>query len=110
MPVPFAGAPGLPQRPIFNAPPINLQQLQQLHAGGPPGADFNSSNGLPGSIDDLIASVSQEPSKTEAAVSAPEKKTEKKGKDKNSRMVFGDNDISPEEKMAHLSRYAFVRG
>ena len=54
-------------------------------------------------VDDLIASVTGQSSKPEA--------TEKKGKkekDKNSKMVYSDNEISPEEKMAQLSRYAFT--
>jgi hypothetical protein len=41
------------------------------------------------------------------AVEATEKKP-KKEKDKNMRMVYSDNEISPEEKMARLPRYAFV--
>jgi hypothetical protein len=107
---PFPGAPpGLPQRPVFNAPSINAQQMQQLHAGSTPGIEFGSSNGLPDAIDDLIASVSHEAPKTDA-VPVPEKKGAKKEKDKNMRLVYSDNDISPEEKMAQLSRYAFVRG
>jgi hypothetical protein len=35
-------------------------------------------------------------------------KKSKKDKDKNSRMIYADTDISPEEKMALLPRYAFV--
>ena len=32
----------------------------------------------------------------------------KKDKDKNTRMVYADNDVSPEEKMAQLPRYRFT--
>jgi hypothetical protein len=32
----------------------------------------------------------------------------KKEKDKNTKMVYSDNEVSPEEKMAKLPRYAFV--
>jgi hypothetical protein len=82
----YPGAPqGLPQRPVF---------------GQPPAAQYGA---LPGPIDDLIASVSSAPAPDQ------EKKPAKKEKDKNSRLVYSDNDISPEEKMAALSRYAFVR-
>jgi hypothetical protein len=48
------------------------------------------------SIDDLIAGVAKE---------APDKK-EKSKKDKNMRLIFNDESISPEEKMARLPRYA----
>jgi hypothetical protein len=38
---------------------------------------------------------------------AIEKKA-KKEKDKNTKMVYSDNEVSPEEKMAKMPRYAFV--
>ncbi len=38
---------------------------------------------------------------------ATEKKV-KKEKDKNTKMVYSDNEVSPEEKMAKMPRYAFV--
>lgn len=38
---------------------------------------------------------------------AAEKKA-KKEKDKNTKMVYSDNEVSPEEKMAKMPRYAFV--
>lgn len=42
-----------------------------------------------------------------ATPEASEKKS-KKDKDKATRMVYSDNEVSPEEKMAQLSRYAFA--
>ena len=36
------------------------------------------------------------------------KKKAKKEKDKNTKMVYSDNEVSPEEKMAKMPRYAFV--
>lgn len=62
---------------------------------------------------------SVEPSKTETASETadksepkPEEKaevTEKKTKkDKPMKMIYSDNDVSPEEKMAKMPRYAFV--
>jgi hypothetical protein len=92
-----AGVPGssnLPQRPAFNAPPVNAAQFQQLHHGAP------GSNGKAPE-----ASASVEPTSTPA----PEGATEKKGKkdSKNVRLIYGDNEISPEEKMAQLPKYAF---
>ncbi|MCJ1309369.1 hypothetical protein MMC25_003028 [Agyrium rufum] len=35
-------------------------------------------------------------------------KKSKKDKDRATRLVYTDNEVSPEEKMAHLSRYAYV--
>jgi hypothetical protein len=51
----------------------------------------------------------QQPTVPEPAVApeVSEKKT-KKEKDKNSKMVYSDNEISPEEKMARMPRYAFA--
>jgi hypothetical protein len=37
-----------------------------------------------------------------------DKKSTKKDKEKNAKMVYSDNEVSPEEKMAKLNRYAFV--
>jgi hypothetical protein len=41
---------------------------------------------------------------------ATEEKGPKKEKDKNktSKLVYSDNDVSPEEKMARMPRYAFT--
>jgi hypothetical protein len=73
------------------------------------------------SLDDLISGASKE---AEAAQSgqrdpapasqtvevAAEEKAPKKEKDKNktSKLVYSDNDVSPEEKMARMPRYAFT--
>lgn len=43
----------------------------------------------------------------EPAAAAADKKG-KKDKEKNTRMVYADTEVSPEEKMARLPRYAFV--
>jgi hypothetical protein len=82
----------------------------QIPGSGPPGMNFGTSNGLPDAIDDLIASVSNEAATKAEAPPAPaqEKKSAKKEKDKNTRLVYSDNDVSPEEKASLLSRYAFV--
>jgi hypothetical protein len=58
-------------------------------------------------VDDLISSA-------QAAVvptppqAAPTAAPDKKGKEKNVRLMYSDNEISPEEKMAMNPRYAFV--
>lgn len=97
-PIPFAGSPvggaaisSLPPRPGFNAPPMPF-----------PGANGHGSTAA--AVEDLIASVTGQ-----SLLEAPEKeKKGKKEKDKNSRLVYSDNEISPEEKMARLPRYAFT--
>ncbi|OOQ87064.1 putative C2H2 finger domain protein [Penicillium brasilianum] len=102
---------GLPQRPAFAAPPINAQQMQQMHMGHPapptPATGYTNGNATqtPGqissSVDDLISSAAKE-------AAAPEKPA-KKDKAKNTRMIYSDENTSPEEKMAKLARYAFSR-
>ncbi|KAI9730691.1 MAG: hypothetical protein M1834_005659 [Cirrosporium novae-zelandiae] len=66
------------------------------------------------SVDDLLASAARE-ADSAAATPKPETKPDhehkekKKGhKDKATRLVYSDNETSPEEKMARLPRYAFV--
>ena len=51
------------------------------------------------------SSVTPIPQQEEATVN--EKKS-KKDKDKDVKMVYSDNEVSPEEKMARLPRYAFT--
>ncbi|KAK5048968.1 hypothetical protein LTR84_005390 [Exophiala bonariae] len=77
------------------------------------------------SIDDLISSASKQADVTTATKSAPpvqsatplptkdettEEKGVKKEKPKSTRLVYSDNEISPEEKMALLPKYAFTPG
>jgi hypothetical protein len=92
----IGGAPaGLPPRPGFPGVPGQFP-------GAPfsvPGANGNG-NATAAAVDDLIASVTGQSAKTED-------KKSKKEKDKNMRMVYSDNDTSPEEMLATLSRYAF---
>jgi len=64
-------------------------------------------------VDDLISNAKEpKPAGTEPAPStdaAAEKKVKKgKEKDKNTRLVYSDNEVSPEEKMAKLPRYAYT--
>lgn len=85
------GVPGqtgaLPPRPGFGAPP-------GAFVPGQNGADLSTS------IDDLIGEVTKE--------AAPAEKKSKK--DKNMKLIFFDEKISPEEKMAALPRFAdFMR-
>lgn len=69
------------------------------------------------SLDDLVSGAAKDADKaadpplTKAQVSKMatpvEEKKSKKDKDK-SKLVYSDNEVSPEEKMAQLPRYAFV--
>lgn len=129
-------APNLPQRPAFGAPQVNSYQMQQMHhgqlpvppAGAVPNAPAQASpaNGekaaaaepISASVDDLISGAAKEaeaaakaaPEAPKAEEGAAEEKAAKKEKDKAkpTRLVYSDNEISPEEKMARLPRYAFV--
>ena len=104
-------------------------QNGQSNAGGPGphGAQVPSPNPLlepsivvsanASSLDDLVSGAAKDADKTAHAGEsrAPaaksgahgEEKKSKKDKDK-SKLVYSDNEISPEEKMAQLPRYAFV--
>jgi len=93
---PFPGAPnapfqsgpgGLPPRPGFS-PPAGLPAF--------PGAPAGQQSATSLAVDDLIASVT----------GAQPAKPEKKKKDSNSKMIWSDNEVSPEEKLARLPRYA----
>ena len=115
-----APAVGLPQRPTFNAPVVNPLQMQQLHHGQaapfgayaqtapgapPPGMSAGAAGGGESTalaVDELIASAAQQGA-------GKEKKGAGKKVDKGARMVYSDNDVSPEEKLAMLARYAVVR-
>lgn len=120
-------APSLPQRPVVGAPPVNAYQMQQMHMGHAPptpgGTPHGVSNGdrpagtgatpMSSSIDDLISGAAKEADQAVANNAAPakeatEEKTSKKDKSKQAKLVYSDNETSPEEKMAKLSRYAFV--
>ena len=62
------------------------------------------------SIDDLISGAANDANNVESTTAdrKEEKKVAKKDKDKATKLIYSDNEISPEEKMAQLPRYAFV--
>ena len=119
----LSAAPGLPQRPAFGAPPVNAAEMQQMHQGqlkGPSNqtqAPVAKASTKASTLDDLVSSAANDadkaassgevkPAAVKAGTGAEEKKG-KKDKDKG-KLVYSDNDVSPEEKMAQLPRYAFV--
>jgi hypothetical protein len=83
--------------------------MQQMHMGHPAPPTPAHTNGdarqspgqLSSTVDELISSAAKE-------AAAPEKPA-KKDKTKNTRMIYSDENTSPEEKMAKLARYAFSR-
>lgn len=106
----------------MGAPQVNAYQLQQMHMGHPvpaTGAPVAAANGekppgaeatpISSSIDDLISGAAKEADQAAASAAPPtEEKPTKKDKSKQSRLVYSDNETSPEEKMAKLPRYAIV--
>jgi hypothetical protein len=87
--------------------PLNLDVSAQTPADAP------SANAT--SLDDLISSAAKEADDgQQAAQTAQEKPREEKAgkkekeKSKATKLIYSDNNVSPEEKMAKLSRYAFV--
>ncbi|KAJ5803364.1 uncharacterized protein N7503_005814 [Penicillium pulvis] len=105
---------GLPQRPAFAAPPVNAQQMQQMHMGHPmaqpPVPSY--SNGDAARATPPIPSVNDTPGATNDVTEKPADGTDKpskKDKAKPTRMIYSDQTVSPEEKMAQIPRYAFSR-
>lgn len=98
------------QIPTSNNPP-NGQHFAQSSAEQP--SQTTQPAHVPAnasSLDDLVSGAAKEADKVEAAIAErkEEKKSSKKDKDKNTKLIYSDNDVSPEEKMAQLPRYAFV--
>ena len=70
------------------------------------------------SLDDLVSGAAKDADKAASAAEtklevskteeAGSEKKGKKEKDKNMKLVYSDNDVSPEEKMAQMPRYAFA--
>lgn len=105
----------LPTRPGSNVPAASGLPPRPGQPGWPgnaPAGDEHASNAAPGDdIDQLIrmaeAGIKPPPKKSETpAEEAPPEKKSKKEKDKNVHMVYED-ELSPEERMATMPRYAF---
>lgn len=96
---PKPGHPGPqgPQAPVQSPipePSANASSLDDLVSGAAKDAD-------------KAADISENKVSTSKDTVLAEDKKSKKDKDKG-KLVYSDNDISPEEKMAKLPRYAFV--
>ena len=94
----------------LNAPP----SLPSQGPSGAPPANLGSTTGAVNGAEPKITSTPEgKASAPQEPVAAQEKKSEdKKGKKEkersNAKLIYSDNEVSPEEKMAKLSRYAFV--
>ncbi|KAF2743717.1 hypothetical protein M011DRAFT_209570 [Sporormia fimetaria CBS 119925] len=92
----FAQPPGFPGAPPFAAGPPGVAAPPGFPPVAPP-PGFAPPSAISASVDELISSAT--------ADTAPEKK-EKPKKEKNIKLVYFDESISPEEKMARLPRFA----
>lgn len=132
-------APGLPQRPSFNAPHVSRSQLHEMHSGqaagsgeAPPpkepgarSALSHDAGAISSSVDDLISNAQQaaqappalqhaengklaEAEKTTQVAAADTPDGAKKSSKKASRLIYSDQQVSPEEKMASMARYSFT--
>ncbi|KKA28251.1 hypothetical protein TD95_002424 [Thielaviopsis punctulata] len=110
---------GLPPRPAGMPTGLPSRPSQPVYWPPPPGGAFPGAT-TNDDIDELIRSAeagkpappgaapaAAKPADSAAppATAAP---TEKKKKDKDIRMIYSDTEVSPEEKMAMLQRYAFT--
>ena len=98
-------------------PPENKLFVQNTSGLPPAHAEIPST--LSNDVDGLVSGAAKDADKAESiangkpeakAVEPQDEKKGKKDKDKNSKLIYSDNEISPEEKMAQLPRYAFVPG
>lgn len=107
-------ASNLPQRPAFAAPPVNALQMQQMHMGHLPptpvasgysnGDSAQSTEHVATPVDNQISGAAKETIPKTEGISKPKKEKAKPA----IRLVYNDDTLSPEEKMAQLPRYAYV--
>ena len=126
-------APSLPPRPNFGAPSVNAFEMQQLHHGHMPGQNgvpghhvspspaqapnpemqkyLNEIHQVPAnakSLNGLASGATTHNSEAAATPAAQEtSRPDKKATNKRTTLVYSDDEVSPEEKMASLSKYAF---
>ncbi len=112
-------ASGLPQRPSFGPPPVSPGMADPMHRGltttpgvpgGPPavdkrGPETSGPDAMPTSSNAPAPKSAKGGEKTAGEGEGPKIKKEK---DKATKLVYSDNVVSPEEKMAELPRYAFT--
>lgn len=87
--------PNLPSAPGFGLP---------AQPSGNIGLPQRPTGDLTREVDDLISGAAAEAQSSQADA----KKVSKKKKEENVRLVYGESDLSPEEKMATLPKYAYT--
>ncbi|KAJ5142798.1 uncharacterized protein N7515_001585 [Penicillium bovifimosum] len=102
-------ASSLPQRPAFAAPPVNAAQMQQMHMGHLPQAPVASSpsNGDSAQATEQV-STPVDRQTSDAPKGADGKTVNGTKPKKETRLVYNEETLSPEEKKAQLPKYAFV--
>lgn len=88
---PFNALPQPPNKPLSE----NASSLDDLVSGAAKDAD-------------TAANITEPKTETPKKVEGGEEKKGKKEKDKSMKLVYSDNEVSPEEKMAQMPRYAFA--
>ncbi|KAJ5285632.1 hypothetical protein N7524_000938 [Penicillium chrysogenum] len=100
----FTGLPAasnLPQRPAFAVPSVNAHEMQQMHMGHVP-AQPTEHVSTP--VDNQISGAANDVASKTEATSKPKKEKTKPA----IRLVYNEDTLSPEEKMAQLPRHAYV--
>lgn len=87
-------------------------------SGAPPSSLSAPLSANATSLDDLLSGAAKDADKAAGTVETKpemprveepgEEKKGKKEKDKNMKLIYSDNEVSPEEKMAQMPRYAFA--
>ena len=121
----LAGPPNPVDHSFNNLPNAQQKAPENVAPPGAPGAFASSQsehtpapNANASSLDDLVSGAAKDAdnaaatadTKTEAPKpkEAQEEKKGKKEKDKSMKLIYSDNEVSPEEKMAKMPRYAFA--
>jgi hypothetical protein len=90
-----------------------MHQMHQLPAVPPPASSHGYGNqGAPlsSSVDDLISGAAKAADSAATQTPPPAAEEEKKGKKEKAktRLVYSDNETSPEEKIAKLALYSYT--
>ncbi|EXJ92045.1 hypothetical protein A1O3_00595 [Capronia epimyces CBS 606.96] len=86
----------------------NASSLDDLIASASKRADANAATAATATAPPQIPPPTSAPAKEETTEDKAEKKDKDKEKPKTTRLVYSDNETSPEEKMALLARYTFT--
>lgn len=104
-----AAPPGRPPGSHANGSPEGSSAEHASYHIGKPSEPQGITSNTATSLDDLLSGAAKEADKADAKQAEPqEDKRTKKEKEKSTRLVYSDNNTSPEEKMAQMPRYAFV--